>query len=89
MSNAFAKANSNVKYTSAAHKSNSATFARSTNTAPAAVVVQTTPPVAFQKEGGRATTRPLGGRVPPPSSLDRNDLKRISLRSRAFLLSVL
>ncbi len=31
---------------------------------------------------------PLGGRVPPPSSLDRNDLKRISLRSRAFLLFV-
>lgn len=28
---------------------------------------------------------PRPGRVPPPSSLDRADLKRISLRSRAFL----
>ena len=28
------------------------------------------------------------GRVPPPSQLDRNDLKRISLRSRAFLMFV-
>lgn len=81
VTNAFT-ANSSVKYTSiaAAHKSNSATFA----------AVQTTQQQqkAFVERQGRSY-EPLGGRVPPPSSLDRNDLKRVSLRSRAFLLSVL
>ena len=36
----------------------------------------------------RTSNTPSGGRLPPPSSLDRNDLKRISLRSRAFLTFV-
>ena len=52
----------------------------------------TTAPTAVVPRPYNNTTVPTAvssrGRVPPPSQLDRNDLKRISLRSRAFLLSV-
>jgi hypothetical protein len=47
------------------------------------------PIVSNTRRQQQQQSTPIAGRVPPPSNLDRNDLKRISLRSRAFLLSVL